>query len=214
MDLQITIQEKLNHLIENGTVDKILEVQLSKTIEKITGDVFGEYSDFGKSLKEVLSKKLELNLEKINISTYSQMVCNVIEGVLNKTAYEAAASKITSHVKGVLKILDKKEWKLSEIITRYRESITSENPVVCYKTEESTYGYHYINLGDNTYKSRGSSDAYTYLLHLDKKMKVFAVSQRGIRLDPRSGSPDPFEVFLMQLWANESVIAIDEDESD
>lgn len=214
MDLQITIQEKLNHLIESGTVDKILEVQLSKTIEKITGDVFGEYSDFGKSLKETLSKKLSLNLEKINIGTYSALVCNTIEGVLNRTSFESASTKIINHVKGVLQILDKKDWKLSEVITKYRESVISENPKICYKSEEGTYDCHYVSLGDNTYKSFGSNNTYTYFLHLNKKMEVFAVSNRGLPLDPRNGNPTHFEVFLMQLWANESIIEIDDDESD
>lgn len=214
MNLQITVQEKLDALIENGAVDKIFETQLSKTIDKIIGDVFGEYSEFGKNLKEVLSKKLILNLDKINIDTYSAMVCNVVEGVLNQTSYEVSSVKIIKHIKGVLEILNKKDWKLSEIITRYRESIYSQNPIVIYEHVESDHGYHYINLGDNSNCESSRRKDFTYLLHLDKKRNIFAVSRKGVMLDPRGAMPDKFEVFLMQLWANESIIEIDEDESD
>ncbi len=213
MNLSLIVQEKLDGLISSGAVDKIIETQLSKTIEKIMSDVFSEYSEFGKQLKDVFSKKLGLSLNAINVDTYSAMVCKVIEDTLNATPLAGAAEKIKKQVSQVLELLDKKEWRLSEIISKFRGGLFGDNRKVKFNAEESSYGSTYIMIGEDDGIDRRHNE-YDYTIYADKNKRIFSVSAKGVKLDPTIEKPHRNEVFLMQLWANECTIIIDEDESE
>ncbi len=216
MEFQKVVQEKVDTLVSSGAVDKIIETHLAKSIDSVIKDILCDYGDFGKQLKAAIGKKLELNLDNLNIESYTAMICRTIEDTLNSTVLQASVSKVQTHVKEVLAVIEKKQWKLSEIIMKYRGSLHVDRPFVDVEYKEETYG-NYVSLGERqSGGSRfGSGKNLEFTLHLDKKEnKIFAVSNRGGHINPLSDKPHRWEIFLMQLWVNECTVEIDFDQAE
>lgn len=72
-DLQQVAEEKLQLIISNGTVDTIVEKRVTETVKSIVDDMFSNYSEFSKNIKEVLKEKMQVNFDNINIGTYNSM---------------------------------------------------------------------------------------------------------------------------------------------
>lgn len=129
---------------------------------------------------------------------------------------ESSRSKVEKHVKEVLQVIKKKHWKLSEVVLKFRENLYSETARVDLEYKEETYG-NYIQLGERGSDSflRNKNKAHDLTIHLNKKEgnKVFAVTDHGKHIGFFTENPHKWEVFLMQLWANECTIEIDEDEA-
>lgn len=220
MELEKIIQEKLNLLIENGSVEALIEKQITSAVSNVLEDLFRSYGDIGKGLKEVLGEKLKISLEDLDIGPWSLMVNNVVERAINGTALEAAKERIQKDVHEVLWIMENKNWKLSEIVTKYLDTL-DESDTPEFEIQESSYGYTYIYIGKkkekskyDTYSSYGPKKVEDgIMLHMDKENKVFSVSNRGKVLDPRVDKPNHWETFLMNLWANNCIIEIDESEA-
>jgi hypothetical protein len=217
MQLENIIQEKVNELVASCAIEKMVETHISKTIDEILKDLFREYSDFGKKVKEAIGNKMDIDLSKLNIDSYTGMVCQIIEQQLNKTSFATAATAINEHVAKVLQQIEKKHWKLSEIVHKYIESQYGDDVRADLDIKEETYG-NYIYLGERSSNSNsylGSRQKnHDITLHMDKKdNKIFAVSSRGKHISPLTETLNAWEIFLMQLWVNGCTVEIDEDEA-
>jgi RNase P/RNase MRP subunit POP5 len=218
-NIQVIAQEKLKNIVEDGRLEAMVEKQLVSTMQSIIGDVFRDYSDFGKELKKVLQEKMQVNLDNIALGTYNNMVCRVIEesmtGILEEKK-DAVKKTITS----LLQLPEKKEWKLSEIVAKYRESLY-EYPEVVINIEETEYGHTWANIGEKEKKSyssySSSTQSYDIRMIIDKKTnKISNVWFKSSDLDIRKARvyDHSLEGFLMQLWSNDCVIELDEDDAE
>ena len=214
MELEVIIKEKVDNLVSSGAIDKMIENHLSKSIDSALDDLLRSYSDFGKQLKEAIGKKLTINLDNLNIDSYTAMICRIIEDKMNGSVLELHKERIKKHVEDTLEQIKKKHWLLSEVVLKYRESLFGEDTKVDLEYKEETYG-NYIHLGERSLGSRYgiTSKSHDLTIHLESKNnnKVFAVTNHGRNITPLSDKPHSWEVFLMQLWVNECTIEIDED---
>lgn len=171
MDIQQLAQQKLDEIIANGTLDKILTEQLTTTLKSIAEKVFADYSEFGKAVKGVLSEKMQLSLSKLNIDAYSIMVCNTIETIVNGTMLEGSKTAINRHLNELLKNIEKTKWKLSQIVAAYRESIYGSDSSVDLEIRRESYGI-YVELGDRSMRSStrsGAGKAREYVFHIGRQ---------------------------------------------
>lgn len=218
MDLQVAAQEKLSALIENGTVDAILEKRLTSTLESVVADIFKDYSEFGKDLKKVLSEKMAVNLNELKLDRYSSLVMQSIEKILVGTALEGTLANIQNHVKSLVETLDKKTWKLSEIIQKYMDGQISETSDAVYCAGEPSYNSIWLEIGEKREtRSHGSSkQEYEIRMLIDEKTGVVHnVWYKGNSLSVlQVDKAYMFEAFLIQLWASQCTIEIDDDQAD
>jgi hypothetical protein len=216
MDIAIIAQEKINKLVSDGSIDTMIETQIKKTLESTISDVFREYSDFGKDLKKVISDKLKVNLEQIDIPLYSNKIMQVIKTTLVATALEPSIKRIQESVNSCLNQIEKKNWKLSEIIRKYLND-NYGNEDATYETTEPEYSSFWVNIGNK-------KASYSYGTKNDKDLRLIVDSKTNVirnvwyQNKPLNGLKVDrlynFEMFLMGLWINECVLEIDEDESD
>lgn len=219
MELQIVVNEKLQLILDNGTVDKLVQDQLTKTVGSIVNDLFNDYSDFGKKLKKVLSEKMQVSLENLKIDNYTTMVCHAIEEAVVGTILENSKTKILSHVKEICGSIEKTNWKLSEIVAMYREKL-SEHPELVVEVGDVQYNSRWIQIGEKVEKSYSSystpTQQYEIRILIDGKTnKVNNVWMEGKLIDSRNSKMynHSIEVFLMQLWAQDCILEIDEDDA-
>lgn len=229
MELEVKIQEKIQSLIDEGTVDKMIEDAAKKSLGKIVEEVFSQWGDFYKELKETVSEKLQINIKEIELPIYGQMVKSIVENELNTQLSETTKKKIISQVDSITGKPEKQQWKLSEIIEKYRDETNkynddNEQKDVVFDVEESG-SHRWVRVGE---KEEGSSyissiysssnkQSYDMRMLLDVKTgEIHGVWYDNKTMDPRKGKTHShtFEGFMMKLWANECVLEIDQDEAE
>ncbi|MER2169896.1 MAG: hypothetical protein ABS938_04585 [Psychrobacillus psychrodurans] len=120
MDLNLIVNNTLSDLKEEGYIEKIVKSQLEKTLKEIVEDSFRSYGDFGKTLKEEIKKQMDINLGKLDIPSYNQVIINTIKAELERSVHEEGAKKIQEQMQELLGT-SQKEYKLSELIQKIVE---------------------------------------------------------------------------------------------
>lgn len=149
MDLNLIVNNTLADLKEDGYVEKIVKAQLEKTLKDIVEDSFKSYGDFGKTLKEEIKKQMDINLEKLDIPSYNQVILNTIKTELERSVHEEGAKKIQEQMQKLMGT-SKEEYKLSELIREIVEQDCELNELDYEDYKEITvivedkYGSKYI----------------------------------------------------------------------
>jgi hypothetical protein len=104
-----------------GVIKEVFEKKIRETIERIIGDLFSSYSEFGKSLEKKLGEKIAINLEEIDIPMYNVMIENYIRDQTTAVMNEQHKKLIDERLSKILAEEVKREWKLSEIVSEVVE---------------------------------------------------------------------------------------------
>lgn len=207
MDIANIAQKHLDSMIENGTIETLVNEQITKSITRIINDAFAEYGDWGKTIKEVITKKMELNLDKLNLHAYNTMVISTIESYLTNTIAENSLEILKNRMNDILKIPEKKEWNLSDIVKLFwkeNKGYTSGSPYVKVKKD---YGTIWIDIGLNT-PSYGQTCVKIALDEKDNKVWYAGNPTTPNPLKERTYNSG-LESILMNLWVNQCKINID-----
>lgn len=216
LDIQNIIESKIEEQIQNGAIETIIEKQLTKMMESVVQDTLSSYGTIADSVKKIMKEKLEINLDALQLSSYSTMMVRVIEesavGIL-----EVHKQKMKDTISSILAIPEKQNWKLSEIVAKYRSKLY-ENPEVVVNTEETSYMSIWVKIGEKQTTSRYSSDQdYEITILVDKKTKeVNNAWYKGSIIDPRKNKVynHSIEAWLASLWMNSCTIEIDVDDAE
>ena len=215
MDLQILVQKELDTIASNGTIEKIVAAQLEATIKSILKDSMREYSDFGKKIKDKINEALCIDLSNVSMVQYSAVVSAIIKEQLDKSLFATVNEPIARAVKEYTGLLEKTEWKLSEIIEAFKESIEIDDrkSSMTLDVKKSSYNYTHISF-DKDFRKKEYDCAYN--LSLDKEGKLYAfragqyVPHRGeIRQKPIFGR---FDGFIFKMYAMGCSVIVDEDD--
>ncbi|MCI3197737.1 hypothetical protein GXP75_19105 [Bacillus sp. HU-1818] len=120
MDLNLIVNKTLSELNEDGYVEKIVKKQIEDTIQDIINDTLKSWSDFGKELKQQVQNQMKINLDRLDIPSYNQVVINTIKGELERSVHEEGAKRIQESLQEILGT-GKDEYKLSELINEIVE---------------------------------------------------------------------------------------------
>ncbi len=121
MEIEKMMISALEKIQEDGLIEKTIQEQIEKTIKSIINDLFRDYSDFGKDLKSKLSEAVKLDLENIDLPMYNVLIENAIRDQTKSIMTEEHRKLIDQRISNILKVEEKKEWKLSELIEKFVE---------------------------------------------------------------------------------------------
>jgi hypothetical protein len=215
MNLEETVQEQLDLIVSAGKVQEIIKAQLEKTLQSIISDALTSYGDFGKELKLVVNDALKINLSNVGVLEYNKIVTDIVKSELDKSLFASVIGPIQSQLSSYITDLEKTEWKLSEVIEKFTQSLkqdSSEGEITLIVTDTS-YGYRHIYFDEKADKEKYQC---AYQLDVNKDNKVYSFTagayskvEKDIRIKPVLGS---FDAFLFKLYAMECVVVIDESE--
>lgn len=215
--MQELINAKIEELTKNGKLDEIVTAQATKFIQGIVNDTLSSYGDVQKAYKEKIQKNILDNLERLDFIQYSKSISDLIEAELNKSVVEIGIVPIKKMIQDFTGSLEKKEWKLSEIINKFKEEEVipeehNESGEIGFVHEESDYGTVYIGFDEDEKSNRRHSCKYR--LMVDKKTKrLYTPHVDGILLHPikEMGGLYGFDLFLFKLYAMQCTIELDFD---
>lgn len=217
MDIQVLVQQQLEKIIQEGKLEAIVRAKVEKTVEEVVQEMVRSYSDFGKGLKEEINKAFKVDFEKISALDYNHIVVSIVKEHLDKRLLESVKEPIAKEIDEYLGPLEKKEWKLSEIIDRFiKDEIDDEDRhsggEITLHVERSNYGSTHIRFDkDNNKKSYECE----FEMSLDTKTGV-AYSFRAGKYNPHNGDlrtaslHGSFEKFLFRLYAQRVSITVDD----
>lgn len=120
MDLNKMVNDALTNIESSGFVEKKVQERLEKTIEGIVEDMFREYSDFGKDLKEKVKAELQINLDELHLEIYNVLILKAVAEKVNQTVRLQGIEQLKQGLDEMLTI-EKKDVKLSDLIEKLKE---------------------------------------------------------------------------------------------
>lgn len=212
MELEKVVQSQLDALVKDGSVDKIVKGTLEKTMQSIINDVLRDYSDFGKELKKQVAAAMNIDFEQMKLMDYNHIVTGIVRDQLDKTLFESAIKPISENLKEYLGALDKKEWKLSEIIAEFAKGVGENGHFDISLDVEESHGFTHIYF-DEEKRKRKYDCGYNINVYKEKiygfKANKYNTITHNLDLKKESISRS-FDAFIFRLYACQATIEIDE----
>lgn len=126
MNINEEIQKATDKFVEEK-LPILVEEKVGKMVEDILSDTFKSWSDIGKSIKQRIEEKLDINLQKYDLIDYNAMVSKAINDKLIGLVNENSIEPIMEMIKETVGFIEKKEITLSEIHEIIIEHSMTEN---------------------------------------------------------------------------------------
>lgn len=117
-DLEKRVSETIERKLTDGTIEKLIEEQLEKSVKSALDDVFGWNGEARKMLKERFESVMCPAIEQHDFNRYVVKLDTVLTEIINQTRF-AENNQILSNFSSLLKDTDIKEISLSEIFAEY-----------------------------------------------------------------------------------------------
>ena len=211
MDVQKIFNDEFKKLEESGKINEIFQGKIAEMFEAVANKLFRHSDD----IKNAIFSKIDLNLEKIDFMSYNRMISDLIDSELRNTAYTEAIPKVKFKIAQTLGVLDKKTWKLSEIIEKMIDDISEDEGEITCIVEGSRYSSVRIYIDEE--QGVPSHDCRHRLGIEESTGKLWLYGHEG---QPANLIKNPFDLthsfdrFMFSLYANECCIEIDDFETE
>lgn len=216
IDLNKIVNDTLVNMESEKFVEKVVQETLEKSVKSIVNDIFRDYSDFGKNLKEYIEGNLEINFNKLGLEGYNGLVLAAVKEQLDKAITIQGIEKIKESVNNMLSDV-KQEYTLSEII----EEAKTDDP--CKELYEYDYGEHiYLEIekgGSGYYHIYIDNDEdepdrkyyYSYQIDIDSDGKPYSIKFKGDEINTKKimGGLYGLDALLFKIYSSGSKITLD-----
>lgn len=219
MDLNKMVNNALAKMTEAGYVEQVVKKALEKTVSSVVDDLIGGYqSDFKKSLETHVKENLNVDMNKLNLAGYNVLLLNAAQEILDDQIQTEGIERVKSELTRMFSPMEKKEWKLSEIIEKMKNEENSDND----KAGDSI-SFHYddsFSLGIHVYfdpeeNERQYGCKYFFYISRDEKNKNSGHIS-SLKIDNKELTNKQilngfygFDKFLFQLYATGATIIAD-----
>lgn len=213
INLNEVVFNKINKVL-NENLDAILEAKVKSFVDQIFNEVFSSYGGLGNDLKNIIQDKLKVNLENVKVEQYNERVIQIVNQEIGRFLDERANAKIAERLRSELVILEKTEWKLSEIVKEFVKVEWSDREESFTPTIIVMNGsYDNIRIGLDPEAGKQIYNC-AYQLNIDSKdKKVWNYEIRGVfgAKGKNSSVIGPIDKLIFGLYANQADITIDDD---
>lgn len=102
LDFNDKIAETMTKLTEEKYVEQVIEKHMKNTIDGIIEDSLRSWSDFGKHLKEQVQAQLQINIEKLDLPSYNELIIQTIKSELDRSVHEMGVAKMQEQLQELL----------------------------------------------------------------------------------------------------------------
>lgn len=122
MDINQSIQEATDKYVAEH-LPEIINKYMDNMMKDIMQDIFRSYWEVGKSIKQKIESKLDINLQRFDLIDYNVLISKAINDNLLDAVNEASIQPILSLIRETVGVVKAKEVKLSTIYEHFRDSI-------------------------------------------------------------------------------------------
>ncbi|WP_042165575.1 hypothetical protein [Paenibacillus gorillae] len=219
MDLNVMVNNALAEMSQSGFVEQAIKKTLEKTVTSVVDDLIGGYrSDFKTSLENHVKENLNVNMDKLNLSGYNVLLLNSVQEILDEQIQTEGIARVREELTKLFSPLEKKEWKLSEIIEKMKEEENDDGDkngdYISFHCDDSfTYGIH-VYFDPESDKSNYRCK-YNFYLSREKeeptlcKLSTLKIDDKELDNKKILNGLYGFDKFLFQLYATGATIVAD-----
>ena len=229
IDVSKIVQDKIDSLAQEGSIEKAIQETFEKTILKAVTDSLDSYN-LKKTIEQKVTTEVNSVVAELDFHSYNSFMCEKMLQIVNQTCKEDLCEKMEKKFKDLF-LCQLTEIKLSDIYKAFGklacESVDeSEKWDRCdegwhYKLEESFHGWLDCELDYEDRHHRYRSDcAISFVVHknFDDKSKgwISTVYLDGVDVNKTFTfkNLNGVEIMLIQAVMNRIPIIIDIDEDD
>ncbi len=189
-------------------LQKVVEKEVKECLASVIDNVFGYNSAARKNLEQKFTTQIGICLENLKIENYNMMVLNAIQNTINGELLKRVEERIKKGILSQLSILEKTDYKLSEIVKEFKKQVLDdmeddEEKEFTVIVERSSCNFIHIFLDEEPYQPQYQCK-YRIMLYGNEVTTCTPISND---LSKQYG----FERFLFALYANNVKIEIDSD---
>jgi len=213
--MQDLIIKKVEEITANGKLDEIVTKEVTQAMQETVRNVLRSYGDVGKALEEKLKKDVMGGIEKLDFVQYAQTLTDLVQSSLNQSIVEYGVAPAKEAINKFVGALEKKEWKLSEIIEKFieeevkEEDSHGESGEISLVVRESQYGSTWI--GFDQKEGHDSEYRCDYRIAInDKDKRLWYFTKESEKMSPLTECQlTGFDLFLYKLYACQCTVEVD-----
>lgn len=184
MDIQEIVNNKIQEMIDSGSIQKKIEASIQQSIESAIEGQFRSYGDITKQIEAVFKGGFKLDSSKIDFDSYNQVMLSAVKGKLNQYFAEESSSKFMKQLDEIFSPTPK-EMSVEDFVGQIIDQWKSSN--------ESYYDwedYAEVSLEKNEYPLKGYSlemhvKSTGYRSSKEKELSLYIGDDGDIRLSHR-----------------------------
>lgn len=106
-ELTAMITARLDHMVETGKVQELIDTQLNKTMTDVLSDSLRSYSDFGKQVKDKLEASLNDAISNVSFPEYSKFITDQVVAATSEKLNTVASEQLQEQLKDILEPVPK-----------------------------------------------------------------------------------------------------------
>lgn len=216
LDLNKIMNDSLAKIEEEKFLEEAFEKHIKKCLDEVVGDLFRWNGPLKKQIEEEVQNKLQLNLERLDVASYSKLISGIVASKLDEVIHIQGVEKVKAEMDEMLKKC-KETYTLSEIIDElkkeargYREDYEIEEDEKVSLDIDDRGSLVFIKFDE---KDDQASYCCKYSLTLrTKDNSIHSVEVYGESLDKRLqlGGCDNLTTLLFIMYANGAKVELDQ----
>lgn len=213
--MQELINNKIKELTENGELDKIITKEATTFLQNTVNKTLASYGDVTKKFEEKLKVAVMDGIERLDFISYAQTISDMVQSELNKSVVEFGIAPAREMLKSFTGELEKKEWKLSEIIAKFitmevEKDGEQDSGEISLLVEKSDYGTYWIGFDENSDKTYRHHCRYQLAINAKDK-RLWSITIDKDHVSPLTDTPvSGFALFLFKLYAMKCTVEVDD----
>jgi hypothetical protein len=213
IDINKLANDKLNELLTNGTVNKIIEKSLTGMVENACDSAFSQYGDISKSIEKSIKENIKIDLKEVDFATYNHnmavIVKDTIESALNRFGIEKINKSMQEMLTGDIPL----EMKLSELIKKFKEDVfePDDDEISLHLDTSDSTGYVWVHFDSSSGKDKYRCK-YKLLINKENKIAIAEIGGMDRSKSLNLGGLFGFDALLFRLYSAGSKITLDEDD--
>lgn len=189
-ELNQIVTTKLASMIDDGSIEKMIEDQLEKLMQDTVNATLRRYSDFGKSLTETIETSIGTSLDHVSFPEYNHFVAQLVQEKYGQALDKHAATLLEELLKAELSPVPEElnaQKMLDEVRSCWGESAQEnggeiniewdENDTAIYMTiKHPEYDWQSIKV---TFYNHGEKDCQYHIGYINEDDKRISGSITG-----------------------------------
>lgn len=212
---QQAVTAAFQRIAATGAIEAAIEKNIAETVQSLVRDHLRPYSPFAKALEEQVAKALQVDLARLDLPSYGQMILNIVRRQVEAATDNQLAKTIQEQLTELLATAPATvtlQQLVAQFIEEHSEYEAERNEKITLFVEPLQYGMRWVHMDKEEGKDKYS--CAVSFLHLTSTGKISA-----LRLDRREveksifvGPLHGFERTLFQMHAAGTVLTgLDDD---
>lgn len=214
--LEQVVADSFAKLIAAGTIEAAIEKKLAECVTSAIDDGMRSYGEFGKQIKEHVSKALQVNFENLTLPSYNDFILKIIRKNIEANMNSAVTAKMAQDLAEMMTPAAPESVTLEKLIAQFIKYETEEDgsnagDKISFHLEESQHGFRYVYFDKDSNREKHRCDYRIGVDDKDGRIFTMTIDRKDISKTLFVGQLYDFERTLFQMYTAGTKLIIEQD---